>query len=320
MANHAVKHILLSTGILILFLCTSFATLSPTKTTFSTITQCLTFREKNTSRNATQTIPKDRLPTFSITTTSGVGLVKTEVLTPRPHTTTEDATLIFHEISSILRPNPLAHTHYTSTVTSRTTVWRSRTLTAIVTRTMSPVVTSTKPPPAGYTPLQAKHSLAAGRFMTEPVTGWEVQDEYWDAAKANYAIDDYFIPGDVPTAVTCFFTEHTASFYSTATLKRSVLQVTYTRTRYVDAATWTRTVNVNPTPGNPNATILTDLTTFFTQTSYLGTVTTTETVSIHTHRPYNLIHQPRLQSKHVHPPLQYMQRALLTTLSTLTTC
>lgn len=279
MANPGMKNILLSVEFLLLFVCTSFAAPSHAEAVFSTITQCLTFREKNIGRNTTRAILTDSLPTFSVTTTSGAGLVKTKVLTPRPHTTTEDATLIFHEVTSILRPNPLAYTHYTGTVTSQTILWRSRTLTTIVTQTIAPVATSTKPALAGYTPLQAKHRSAAGRFIAEAVTDWEVQDEYWDAAKANYAIDDYFIPGGVPTAVTCFFTKHTASFYSTATLRRSVPEVTYTRTRYVDAATWTRTVDVYPASGNPNATILTDLTTFVTQSSYLGIVTTTKTVS-----------------------------------------
>lgn len=274
---------LLSITSLLLFICTPIAGRPESNIILSTITDCVTYHDKNLGRNATQTIPSDRLPTYSVTEIRGTSLVKTVVLVPQPYVTTQDVTRVFYEVTSVSRPDRYAHTRYTSTVTVQTDIWDPRTSTVMVTETASPVVTSTKPAFPGYTPLRAKDGSAAQRFIAEPGASWEVQDEYWNTANVAYTKEDILIRGNYPTAITCFFTELTASFYSTATLKRSVPQATYTRTRYVYTETWTKTVNVYPTPGNPNATIFTDSTTFITRSSYSGTVTTTETVSEYPH-------------------------------------
>lgn len=281
MAQLTIKNVLFTIQILLLSVCTSFAERSWPRTVFSTSITCAVFHESTWVRNATQTIPRDQLPTFSVTKTLAAGVVKTVVLTPRPSIKTEDATRVWWAITSVTRPDPSARIQYTSTVTSRKVIYVSHTLTETVTETVSPLVTSTIPALAGYTPLRAKDDSAAQRLLGDSVTGWALQDEYWDPDAAAITKEDFKVGGNYPTAVTCFFTEYFPNFSSTATIKRPIPQETFTRTRYVTYTTWTKTVNVYSTPRNPNATIMIDYTTYSTRTTYgIGSVTTTVTVSV----------------------------------------
>ncbi len=249
-----------------------------TAVTLSSTSQCVALFDTSTQRNDTRTIPQDQLPTTATTTTSGVGLVKTIVLGPKPYTITENSTLIFHEVTSVTGAN--RGTTYTSTVTVESTSWITETVTTKIDQTVSLATTTTVPAFPGYTPLEAKSEYAGQKFVAESANAWETQDEYWDVDQGSYPRVAICNRGSHATAVMCYVTVYTAEFSSTLTLRRSASQQTYTRTRYTDTDTWTRTVAVYVTTGSTTI-IATNLYSTVIYSSVRSVVTATETVSCH---------------------------------------
>ncbi|KAJ8116894.1 hypothetical protein OPT61_g1783 [Boeremia exigua] len=244
------------------------------------------------------------------TSTSYAYRVKTEVLTPKPSTTSVSSTSTYTQIETA--PNNLTKTIYTSTYTWTNYLTTTEVVSLTSTITTSVLSTTTIPTPDGFTPVAAVYPEAT-QHVDEWADrdNWSVEDFYWqDEGSEPWAIP-YDLsqprladaleaappsaqssekPTDKVSKVDCLVTLVNIYDSGTSTSKSYVVPPTYTRTKYVTTETITSTVTtkISPTETPYTYTMASGLETksWYTETSTnIKTITTTvypsETTSVY---------------------------------------
>lgn len=233
------------------------------------------------------------------TSTSYAYRVKTELLTPKPSTTSVSATSTYTQFETA--PNNLTKTVWTETYTWTNYLTTTSVASETFTITTSVLSTTTIPTPDGFTPVAAVYPEATQHVDDwADRDNWAVEDSYWQdegndpwimplaANRASgAALLDAAAPllADAPPAQTdqaskvdCLVTLINIYDSGTTTSKSYVSPPTYTRTKYVATETTTTTVTtkVNPTetPFTYSMASGLEIKSWFTET-----ITNTETVS-----------------------------------------
>ncbi|KAJ4371293.1 hypothetical protein N0V83_004510 [Neocucurbitaria cava] len=225
------------------------------------------------------------------TSTSYAYRSRTELLTPKPSTTSVSATSTYTEYETA--PNNLTKTVYTDTYTW--TDYQTQYETVIVTSTVTESVlhTATIPTQAGFTPVAAVYPEASHHI-----------DEYAD--QDQWSVEDSYSQEDEPevpqepelpvlyldtlqsaeseasaSKVDCLVTLINVYYQGTTSSKLYITPPTYTRTKYVATVTTTSTVRTKIAPSDRTATTVTmasdvAITSWYTetQTSFATTTTT----------------------------------------------
>lgn len=233
------------------------------------------------------------------TSTSYAYRTKTEVLTPKPSTTSVTATSTYTEVETA--PNNLTQTIYTSTYTWTNYITTTAVVSETSTITTSVLSSTTVPTPYGFTPVAAVYPQASQHVDDwEDRENWAVEDTYWqDEGSEPWLIPldlsqprlfdsleaapvDGAAPSVRPTnqasKVNCLVTMVNIYDSGTSTSKSYVVPPTYTRTKYISTETTTTTVT---TKINPTETPYTYSMAFGQEirSTYTETSTFTETVS-----------------------------------------
>ena len=242
------------------------------------------------------------------TSTSYAYRVKTQLLTPKPFTTSVSTTSTYTEWETA--PNNLTKTVYTDTYTWTNYLTTTETVYSTSTVTTSVLSSTTIPTIDGFTPVQANHPQATQHVDDwADRDNWAVEDEYFQ----DEGDDPYMIPLaaaagaplllDTPAAPTsknttaapnpsgyaskvdCLVTLINIYEAGTSTTKSSVSPPpTHTRTAIISTETITRTVRTKPNPAEKPYT--------YSQASALEirewyTETTTKTTTVrHTPPPF----------------------------------
>lgn len=234
------------------------------------------------------------------TSTSYAYRTKTEVLTPKPFTTSVTATSTYTQFETA--PNNLTQTVYTSTYTWTNYITSTQVASSTSTITTSILSSTTVPTPDGFTPVAANYPQATQHVDDwEDRDNWAVEDTYWqdegsepwlmpldlsqpmlfDAARESGAAGGAAPstrPTDQASKVDCLVTLVNIYDSGTSTSKSSVVPPTYTRTKYVSTETITSTVRtkISPTETPYTYTMASGLE---IRSTYTETSTNTETVS-----------------------------------------
>lgn len=204
------------------------------------------------------------------TSTSYAYRVKTELLTPKPSTTSVTATSTYTQWETA--PNNLTKTVWTETYTWTNYLTTTATVSETSTITTSILSTATVPTPDGFTPVAAIYPEATKHVDDwDDRENWAVEDSYFQdegndpwilpfAANAlrDGALLDAAAPlvaestpvrTDQASKVDCLVTMINIYDSGTTTSKSYVSPPTYTRTKYIATETTTTTVTtkVNPT-------------------------------------------------------------------------
>ncbi|KAH6644771.1 hypothetical protein C7974DRAFT_408424 [Boeremia exigua] len=212
-------------------------------------------------------------PTNYFTSTSYAYRTKTEVLTPKPFTTSVSATSTYTEIETA--PNNLTKTIYTDTYTWTNYITTTEVVSSTSTITTSVLSTTIVPTPYGFTPVAAIHPEATQHVDDwADRENWSVEDTYWqDEGSEPWAIPldlsqpklfdsleaapiggeaqssaGYTKPSDQVSKVDCLVTMVNIYDSGTSTSKSYVVPSTYTRTKYVTTETTTTTVTTKISP------------------------------------------------------------------------
>lgn len=184
------------------------------------------------------------------TSTSMAYRSKTELLTPKPSTTSVSLTSTYTEYSTA--PNNLTQTIWTDTYTWTNYITTTETVSSTATVTESVLQTATIPTDAGFTPVAATYPEA-----TQHVDDWADQDKW--SVEDSYSQDEWTsqqepeVPGDVPESglaskVDCLITSINIYDSGTTTSRIFVPPPTYTHTAYVATESTTITVRTKVSP------------------------------------------------------------------------
>lgn len=264
------------------------------------------------------------ISTDTYTTTTWARFFKTEILTPKPSTTTLSATstsTYYHYPG-----DNMTTTVYTNTYFETVTSTQTETIPSSTTLTVSQVETITVPTLEGFVAVASATPEAAKRPNDwDNSNDWDVEDVYWTSEPSNdypYTFEtlDRFMPlyralptnmvrrqdaqSSQPLRVACTLTVQSNGFWNVVSIKQSGLRATYTRTKIVATVTSTSTVRLKVTapPASTVFTLSDDY--YFINTSYTTeTTTAVETVSTNPRylsfsiqRPILTPHSPRKQS------------------------
>ncbi|KAF1927073.1 uncharacterized protein M421DRAFT_181353 [Didymella exigua CBS 183.55] len=234
------------------------------------------------------------------TSTSYAYRVKTEVLTPKPSTTSVSATSTYTQWETA--PNNLTKTVWTDTYTWTNYLTTTATVSETSTITTSVLSTTTVPTPDGFTPVAAVYPEAAKHVDDwGDRDNWAVEDSYWQdegndpwilPLAANTAREGALLDAAVPliaestpvrtdqaSKVDCLVTMINIYDSGTTTSKSFVSPPTYTRTKYVATETTTTTVTtkINPTETPYTYTMASglEIKSWFTETTTKTETTTT---------------------------------------------
>ncbi|KAJ4313831.1 hypothetical protein N0V94_006746 [Neodidymelliopsis sp. IMI 364377] len=266
-------------------------------TDVETITQCTTQYGPagNVSESSSTWISTD-----TYTTTTYANFYKTEVLTPKPLTTTLSVTSTFTTYET--QGGNLTTTIFTSTYFDTTTVVQFETVPTTTTITVSEAETLTVPTLTGFTPVASVFPGAALKTSDWQASDqWDVEDVYWtsepsyDNRGGLYSTGLIFdrlmplyaapLPTDIlhrrdeqpsqPSRVACTLTIQSNYFMSTVSIKQTIPTSTYTRTTYVATETSTSTVQTKPTGPVASTVETVQYDYYSTSTSYTTQTTTT---------------------------------------------
>ena len=234
------------------------------------------------------------------TSTSNAYRVKTELLTPKPSTTSVSATSTYTEFETA--PNNLTQTVYTDTYTWTNYLTTTETVSSTSTITTSVLSTTTIPTQAGFTPIAAVYPEATQHVDDwADRDNWSVEDSYWqdDAGSQPWPIPldasepilfDAAQPlllnaqqsseatGDA-SKVDCLVTLINIYDSGTSSSKSYAPPPTYTRTTYVATETTTTTVRTRISPTETPYTF-SMASALEIRSWYTETRTNTETVSL----------------------------------------
>lgn len=237
------------------------------------------------------------------TSTSYAYRIKTELLTPKPSTTSVTATTTYTQWETA--PNNLTKTVWTDTYTWTNYMTSTATVSETSTITTSVLSTTTVPTPDGFTPVAAVYPEATKHVDDwDDRDKWAVEDSYFqdegndpwilplaaDAAREGALLNvaTPLLAGATPvqtssrtdqaSKVDCLVTMINIYDSGTTTSKSFVSPPTYTRTKYVATETTTTTVTtkVNPTETPYTYSMASGLE---IKSWYTETTTNTETVS-----------------------------------------
>lgn len=183
------------------------------------------------------------------TSTSYAYRMKTELLTPKPFTTSVSATSTYTEF--VTAPNNLTKTVYTDTYTWTNYLTTTETISSTATITKSVFETSTVPTQAGFTPVAADYPEATQHVDDwADRDNWSVEDAYWQDESGSQQepdLPDAPQPG-VASKVECLVTLINIYDSGTTSSKLYVSPPTYTRTTYVATETTSTTVTTKISP------------------------------------------------------------------------
>src|SRR5690242_19786376 len=235
------------------------------------------------------------------TSTSYAYRTKTEVLTPKPSTTSVTATSTYTQFETA--PNNLTRTIYTSTYTWTNYITTTQVVSSTSTITTSVLSSTTVPTPNGFTPVAAVYPEATQHVDDwADRDNWAVEDVYWqdegsepwarpldlssqprlfdslEAAPVDGA-EPSVKPTDQASKVDCLVTMVNIYDSGTSTSKSYVVPPTYTRTKYVSTETISSTVTTKISPTETPYTFSMasglEIRSTFTETStYIETVST----------------------------------------------
>ncbi|KAF3004190.1 hypothetical protein E8E13_006378 [Curvularia kusanoi] len=236
------------------------------------------------------------VPTDTYTTTTWANLWKTEVVTPKPLTTTLSTTSTSTWYSYV--GDNMTTTIYTSTYYDVSTVTQTKTVPSATTTTLTQVETLTVPTLTGFVPIASASPYASKKPNGwEDPADWDVEDVYWSIFPAYSTLEwfgpfDYTMPTPTllwrrqetqsaqPSKVACTVTVRSHNFVTTATVKQSGPRATFTRTEVVATTIFTSTVRTKPTTTPPSTLQTQELMLWKTNTSYITTtVTAVETAT-----------------------------------------
>ncbi|CAO2655680.1 Nn.00g044830.m01.CDS01 [Neocucurbitaria sp. VM-36] len=217
------------------------------------------------------------------TSTSYAYRSRTELLTPKPSTTSVLATSTYTEYETA--PNNFTKTVYTDTYTWTDYQTQYETISVTSTATESKFYTTTIATQAGLTPIAVTYPEA-----TRHVDEYN-DDDLW-SVEDSYSQDDPGVPqeSEIPVAlqsgpaskVDCLVTLVNVYYQGTTSSKLYVTPPTYTRTKYVTTLSTTSTVRTKVSPSDSTVTTLTMASglrsiSWFTETrTNVATTTTTE--------------------------------------------
>jgi hypothetical protein len=182
------------------------------------------------------------------TSTSYAYRSKTELLTPKPSTTSVSATSTYTEYETA--PNNLTKTVYTDTYTWTDYRTQSDTISVTSTITESVLQTVTVPTQAGFTPVAANYPEAT-QHVDEYADQdkWTVEDSYWQDEGEQQPVPLLYARDSGPASkVECLVTLINYYFMGTTSTRSYVTPPTYTRTSYVATVTTTTTVRTKISP------------------------------------------------------------------------
>ncbi|KAF9695665.1 hypothetical protein EKO04_006574 [Ascochyta lentis] len=183
------------------------------------------------------------------TSTSYAYRSKTELLTPKPSTTSVSATSTFTEYETA--PNNLTKTVWTDTYTWTNYYTKTETVSSTFTVTTSVLQTATVPTRAGFTPVAAAYPEATQHVDdVEDQDQWTVEDAYWQddfVSQQDPEVPDAVESG-VASKVQCLITLINIYDSGTTSSRLYVPPPTYTRTNYVTTETITSTVTTRVSP------------------------------------------------------------------------
>lgn len=235
------------------------------------------------------------------TSTSYAYRIRTELLTPKPSTTSVSTTSTYTQFETA--PNNLTKTIWTDTYTWTNYVTTTAIVSETSTITTSVLSTTTVPTPDGFTPVAALYPEATQHVDDwADRDNWAVEDSYWqdegndpwigpiplaaDRASGALLLNAAApVPADAPpkktdqaSKVDCLVTLINIYDSGTTTSKSYVSPPTYTRTKYLATETITTTITtkVNPTETPYTYSMASGLE---IKSWYTETTTNTETVS-----------------------------------------
>lgn len=183
------------------------------------------------------------------TSTSYAYRSKTELLTPKPSTTSVSATTTYTEYETA--PNNLTKTIWTDTYTWTNYLTTTETVSSTVTVTTSVLQTDTIPTQAGFTPVAAVYPEAT-QHVDEwaDQDKWSVEDAYWQDESGSQQEPDIPDSSQIGEAskVECLITLINIFDSGTTSSRLYVSPPTYTRTTYVATETTTTTVRTKISP------------------------------------------------------------------------
>ncbi|KZM26233.1 hypothetical protein ST47_g2621 [Ascochyta rabiei] len=174
---------------------------------------------------------------------------KTELLTPKPYTTSVSATSTSTEYSTA--PNNLTKTVWTDTYTWTNYYTKTETVSSTFTVTTSVLQTAIIPTLAGFTPVAAAYPEATQHVDDqEDQDQWTVEDSYWQDdlnLQQESEVPDVVESG-VASKVQCLITLISIYDSGTTSSRSYVPPPTYTRTKYIASETITSTVTTKVSP------------------------------------------------------------------------
>jgi hypothetical protein len=187
--------------------------------------------------------------TYYFTSTSYAYSSRTEILTPKPSTTSVAATSTYTQYETA--PNNLTRTIYTDTYSYTNYLTTTETVSSTATVTKSLLHTTTIPTQTGFIPVAAAYPEATqSANAEEDQDQWSVEDAYWQdnwSWQQEPEAPELDRPGS-PTKIDCLVTLINIYDSGTTSSKMYVSPPTYTRTSYVATETTTITVTTKVSP------------------------------------------------------------------------
>jgi hypothetical protein len=183
------------------------------------------------------------------TSTSYAYRTKTELLTPKPSTTSVSATFTYTEFETA--PNNLTTTIWTDTYTWTNYLTTTETVSSTVTITTSVLETSTIPTQSGFTAVGAAYPEATQHVdESADEDKWSVEDAYWQEEYGSPPEPDVPDAPQVgePSKVDCLVTLVSIYDSGTTSSKLYVSPPTYTHTTYIATEYTTTTVRTKISP------------------------------------------------------------------------